>query len=105
MWLTNHGNAFKNVSEVLEDAININEWLLVSFPTETRKASSSSSLRFYLYQVVNKTDNVIFGKFLRKKQSSDKRRDIAVSVPACRGKSGVSHKIFTRLFEVFCKLL
>lgn len=66
-----HGKTFENVSAVIQDAIKIDDWLLVGFPTETKKASSSCSLRFYLCQVVNKTATEVSGNFLREKQTRD----------------------------------
>lgn len=69
--LIKDGKTFKNVFAVSRDEIKIKDWLLVGFPTETRKASSSGTLRYYLCQVEKKTEIEFSGNFLREKHTRD----------------------------------
>lgn len=66
------GKKFVNVSPInTEEEIKKNDWLLVGFPTESKKSSASNNLRFFICQIMQKNPNGIVGNFLRGKQTRD----------------------------------
>lgn len=65
------GKTFANVSPIDENEIKLNQWLLVGFPTETKKAGSSKTVKFFICQVQRIVNDEFVGNFLRQKETKN----------------------------------